>query len=46
MDALKLIGRALTGSSKHDVTTHAAALAFYAALSLAPLLMILLFIGG
>lgn len=46
MNLFKLIGRAFSGSVKHDIMTQAAALAFYATLSLAPLLMILLFIGG
>lgn len=46
MGTFRFIGRVFTESRKHDITTEAAALAFYAALSLAPLLVILLFIGG
>jgi membrane protein len=44
--AFKLLGRAVGRASEDDITTEAAALAFYTALSLAPLLMILLYVGG
>jgi membrane protein len=46
MGLFRFIGRVFTESRKHNITTEAAALAFYAALSLAPLLVMLLFIGG
>jgi membrane protein len=46
LGTFRFIGRVLTESRKHNITTEAAALAFYAALSLAPLLVILLFVGG
>lgn len=42
----KLLRRIAANFSKHDVLTFAAALAFYSALSLSPLLLILVFIAG
>lgn len=43
---LKFLDRFIDGMIKHDLTTHAAALAFYTALSLSPLLLIIIMIVG
>jgi membrane protein len=46
MGIFRFIGRVFRDSYKHNIMTEAAALAFYTALSLAPLLVIMLYIGG